>query len=105
MIATTSLTNGDAPPKRSPTSVPPPGVANAPVGLTHGEVKTVITQVCVSEKGTVDSVTVTGPSGDPKVDEAAKQLMETGTYEAAVVDGKPVAACRLIKSEFDPSGR
>ena len=81
----------------------PQDIGRVFAGLQPGDVKTVIAQVCVSAQGTVDSVVVTQSSGNHKVDEAAKKLLAKGAYKVPLVDGSPVATCKLMKSEFKAS--
>jgi protein TonB len=55
-------------------------------GTTHLE-------VCVTAQGRVQSVTIAGNSGHPRLDEAAARWMRNARFKPGLVAGVPQAMC------------
>lgn len=75
------------------TDVPLPHPVSRAMGLTPGESGTVLLQICVDEKGKVDSVAVGESSGNPRVDDVALALASKYKFKPGTVDGKRTAQC------------
>jgi protein TonB len=64
-----------------------------PQSLRAGEEGTTRLEVCVTAQGRVQSVSVVGNSGFPRLDEAAARWMRNARFKPGSVGGVPQAMC------------
>jgi protein TonB len=81
---------GDAAPPRLVVANKPP---YPPQSLRAQEEGTTRLEVCVTERGRVQSVVVAGGSGHPRLDEAAARWMRNARFQPGTVGGVPQAMC------------
>ena len=100
VVATEAPPAVDSSPVVGPRPIAGPRASYPKASVRARESGTVEMILCVSPKGTVDSVQLAGSSGSPRLDHEALGIASEYRFQPATRHGQPIAACAHFRIVF-----